>query len=193
MSQGELFPDAQFQKSRLDEFIEQKYPVLAVLGVPFNKFSGFSSPYVRIRTTEGVGIFDTGVGLTSQWTDRNEDDANNTICWSNKPNDRGVLHEGFVEAVTSFRENSVPIAHLLHHVTDIQLSSAIRLEDIEELAIYPDNAARVKAMHQNAEVDGDSVVFGRYKGYSVDFSEEELGKIISDFWPEPEVVYVRAT
>lgn len=183
LRQETLFPGELYQDNVIS--ISQS------IGVPIDRFSGFEVPYVRVCTFNGANVYDYGAGLTSQFTDRNQFDEWNFISWGAIPRHRGNVHEGFVEAITYFKESKEPILHILHHVTDVVLSTAVRIQDIEEVAIYPDNAARVKAMHQNAEVDGSSWASSQIRGYKYSFREEFLRNIIENCWPEPQVVYTR--
>ncbi|MDQ3159376.1 MAG: hypothetical protein M3P98_04570 [bacterium] len=187
--QGELFPNPNPNKSRLDQYSEQKYPVLKVLGVPYGKFSGFKCPYARITSQEGAGIHLTGSGWSSQWTDEYMDEEDNLIGWANEPKTCGQQHEGFIQAITSFRETKKPMLHLLQNVTDITRSSAILLDDIVKVETYPENAARVMAMYQNAQEDGG--IYRRENGIIVELllSFEQIVSYVTEFWPEPTQVY----
>lgn len=188
--QGELFTPPAVQKSALDEFLENRYPVIVAIGVPFGKFSGLSYPFVRVTTKDGAGVHYPGSGFTSQWTDKNIGDFN-YIEWKQEQTRNDCTHSGFIQAVTTFRENSKPILHMLYNVTDLYgASSAIALEDIEKVEMYPDNTARVIALYQNAEVDGEiRIANHETKTWDRFLTFAQVAVYADEFMPQPEVVF----
>lgn len=168
-SQEQLFPTDRIPIRRPGYGI----PLLEAIGIDPENFD-HGQRYARINPKEGSKHYIYGKGLTSVFTDRYEDEIDNTIEWS-VSEDPGREFEGFIVCAVK-ASNGEDILHLLQDITDHVMSLAFRLEDIETVSLYSENAAMVKGMHQNEW--GNSII-----------SNEELGVYTEKYWPEPEIVY----
>lgn len=152
--------------------------VLGAIGLELGALDACSD-YVRVTISAGSTYFEAGHGFTSVWTDHHVNALANPADWQVATAPR-TCFEGFV--ICAIRaSNGEFILHLMPNITDVDMSVAVRLNDITKVEVYPPNASKTMAMYQNALADD------KYLGLTA----EQLAPYIEQHWPEPTVVYAK--
>lgn len=190
--QDEVFPEVLRATSGAREAIRSRYPVLDLLGLEINKFDT-PSRFVRIELKPDAKYYTVGCQFTTQWTEQYLWTDDNEISWSETELKENTI-EGF--AICAATPNNgggfpKPLLHILYNVTDLDMSAAVSLDDIAKLWIYSEAATEVKAMQQNAWVDGTTIRYNEMRGYNFMFIYDEIDDFVEMYWPKPQLVYER--
>jgi hypothetical protein len=186
-----------FVRSRYEEAVVTRYPVVESLGMMPDRFeTGFSFPYVRIVTRYGAPILIPGDEFSTTWTKHYEDEEDNVFSWATcpRPAQQTVL-AGFLQAVASPISEEVrgipPLAHILTQVTDVDTASVgVHLGDIERVYMFNEHVNHILELAHNAETNGAARLWtSAEKSKAVDLPPAALYEAVKK--ARPALVYPR--
>lgn len=185
--QGELFDAEPYD-------LNFEYPWLKVLGVEIGQIHDVPSYLLHITPKPNTKLMEYGHDFSIIYTDEFIDDKDNRLYLSysrSKPRP----YSGYLQCVNRLDDNSnTPVLHVLPWITDMDMSVCIRLQDIEEISVYPDYAADLLAIYQDAMEDGCIIPRTlRLHGLPEDVrgEAEDLEPYMPGtyWWPEPSCIY----
>ncbi len=171
------------------------YPFLEILDVQIDDFS-HSFPLVLVEVAADTRVFETGHAWSSQWTEQYKHAEDNRFSWNVARSKPQPYYEGFLQCVATLDDDfRTVILHLVGHITDIDSSKGIPIDQVTAIYAYDENAADVLAAYQNAEVDGNTYNHQKFAGLPTEpvFSVSELEPYVTVYWPKPRLIYERLT
>ncbi len=174
--------------------LNTEYPWLKILGVEIGQIHDVSSYLLHITPKPYAKLLEYGHDFSLIYTDEFVDDKDNRLYVSysqSKPRP----YRGYLQCVNRLDDtSSTPVLHVLPWITDMDMSVCIRLQDIKDISVYPDDAADLLAIYQDAFEDGciaPNILMQH--GLPADFRgrAEDLEPYMPGtyWWPEPNCIY----
>lgn len=177
-----------------EELAEQHAPLLETLGLTVNQ-PNQAHQYIAIHLKPESTVYEPGDAATELRTNSYADKYSEPDSWFNWREcgwDKATVFEGFLQGAFRLEGSNSLVLHIEADCTDVRTSSvAIKLEDAEQVAVYPQDPADLMAATQNAAWDGNSYEYQRIKGLPLDVvvTYEELEPYVTTYWPKPSVIF----
>jgi len=193
---------------RLFEMDEYRLPIpenvtttsdlMAILGIEVDCPNQGLLRYIQVKAVRARSWLVPGDTYVSVFTDEHEYEEDNQMAWDDDIV-KNMTNEGFVQGIFTLAPSGELILHLLGAPSNVDDASiAIRLNDIQSISIYSDNASAVMMMQHGIREDGITYFMktdNREIWWSVISSADEIEveNIIKGYWPEPKTIYERVT
>jgi hypothetical protein len=187
-TQYELFDSRAYSRSI-------NFPLLNILGIELNKVDDVPNFLLQITPKPGAVIYEYGAQYKSRFTNDYPEEEDNLTTWG-APRRKLRSLEGYLQAAATLDDNiRTPILHVLPWITDMDMSVAIRIEDIAEVRVYPDDPAEILAIYQNAVEDSGWIADYYLKAHGLPTDNSAAATDLAPYvqgtywWPEPKLIY----
>ncbi|HUD07158.1 MAG TPA: hypothetical protein VMR34_04685 [Candidatus Saccharimonadales bacterium] len=189
-------PVGDLSKSPASVVVEIQQAILTSLDLEVDNFEGIKEHLVEVKIKPNSIIFLPSAlgGFVSQYREE-YGPKGNVMHWSDIPADCDSFRAFILCASTILGDPGPPILHLSLFINDVDAGSiGIRLTDVEEISIYPDNAAEMLNMYQEAEMDGDTLAYNEIHGLNGApvWKREEIQPYLTDLWPDPDMIFQKS-